>query len=337
MVVSLDFELMWGMFDKVTKESYGENLEGVHEVIPKILEVLKNNDIHATWATVGMLMSANKSELMSLTKDLTKPRYNNQELSAFEHLSKADIEETDSCYFARGLVKQIAETPNQEIASHTFSHFYCLEDQTDQATKTASLNADAEKMEAVSNELGIHLSSIVFPRNQWSKDVLRALGKTNIRTYRGTEDHFLYRARKEKEQTNLFIRGLRLLDHYLNLSGHHTYQVTTVNRNTPTGFLNIPASRFLRPYSMKLRLLEPLRLRRIKRAMERAAQNCEVFHLWWHPHNFGINQEENLRNLEELIRHFKDLKETYGMESCTMAEVSAKFSSVPTPSTTSVD
>ena len=64
------------------------------------------------------------------------------------------------------------------------------------------------------------------------------------------------------------------------------------------------------------------RLRRIKESMTYAAENNEIFHLWWHPHNFGVNKTENMRNLQELITHFEFLKEKYGMHSRNMKEIS---------------
>ena len=86
---------------------------------------------------------------------------------------------------------------------------------------------------------------------------------------------------------------------------------------------NISSSRFLRPYSQWLARLEPLRLTRILSDMSYAAQNGLVYHLWWHPHNFGIYQEENLKFLQAILDHFTKLKDTYGMESLNMNELSA--------------
>jgi hypothetical protein len=52
-VISLDFELMWGMRDKHTVETYGKNIAAVHEIIPKLLEKFNSYNIKATFATVG--------------------------------------------------------------------------------------------------------------------------------------------------------------------------------------------------------------------------------------------------------------------------------------------
>ena len=63
-IISLDFELNWGVHDVFPLERYGENLLGAREAIPRMLELFQRFDIHATWATVGMLYFENKKELL---------------------------------------------------------------------------------------------------------------------------------------------------------------------------------------------------------------------------------------------------------------------------------
>ena len=41
-IISLDFELMWGVRDKKDKTTYGNNILGVHKVIPKLLEIFSS-------------------------------------------------------------------------------------------------------------------------------------------------------------------------------------------------------------------------------------------------------------------------------------------------------
>ena len=43
-----------------------------------------------------------------------------------------------------------------------------------------------------------------------------------------------------------------------------------------------------------------LRLKRLARSIESAAREGSIFHLWWHPHNFGLHLEENLAALTKL-------------------------------------
>ena len=53
-----------------------------------------------------------------------------------------------------------------------------------------------------------------------------------------------------------------------------------------------------------------------------AAKHNEVYHLWWHPHNFGVNQQENFEFLSKILKHYSALKAQYGFESMTMSDLS---------------
>lgn len=81
------------------------------------------------------------------------------------------------------------------------------------------------------------------------------------------------------------------------------------------------SSRFLRPYSKQLAVLENLRLRRIKNGLTKAAKDNEFYHLWWQLHNFGKNIEENLQFLEEILKHVDFLRERYNFQSMHMRDV----------------
>lgn len=329
-VISLDFELMWGMFDKVTEEDYDDSLRGVHMAIPRLLSLFKEYDIHATWATVGMLTAYHTAELVELTPLFNeRPIYLRPELSAYEHFHKfkEQIDSAPDIYLAPELVEMIKDTPHQEIASHTFSHYYCLEEKKEGQDETETFTADALAIQKAFDRFNVKPTSMVFPRNQWTNEALHVLKRLGYVAYRGTEDHFLYRARTDEDQTNLIIRSLRLIDSYFNLSGHHTYKLSQVN-DSVAELKNVPASRFLRPYSKLLAPLQSLKLKRIKNSMTRAAKRGEIYHLWWHPHNFGTNQAQNFKILEAILKHYQYLNKRYFWESANMSEVAK-----PTPLT----
>ena len=52
--------------------------------------------------------------------------------------------------------------------------------------------------------------------------------------------------------------------------------------------------------------------------MTMAAKKGEIYHLWWHPHNFGINLYENMNNLKLILEHFKKLQAQYAFGNQTM-------------------
>jgi len=118
-----------------------------------------------------------------------------------------------------------------------------------------------------------------------------------------------------RRSQTLARRAARLMDAYLNLTGTHGHVPVEED-----GLVDVPSSRFLRPWEPRLAALEPLRLHRILTAMQQAAMRGEVFHLWFHPHNFGINQDRNFAALERIAVEAGRLREAHGWPSLTMAE-----------------
>jgi hypothetical protein len=125
---------------------------------------------------------------------------------------------------------------------------------------------------------------------------------------------------KAKAEEGKWKRFSRLMDFYFPVNGHRLVEPSEMN-----GMVNIPASCFLRPFSRKLSFMEGRRLARMKAEMTAAAKNKKIYHLWWHPHNFGRDMENNFEILSKLITHYNSLREKYGMETLTMGEVAERF------------
>ncbi len=313
-VISLEFELMWGVRDHHTKSTYGANVLGVRQAIPRMLEAFQRYGIRATWATVGFLFCESKDEMLDVMPK-PQPRYSAPHLSNYRYLDEVGASETaDPYYFGLSLLRQIQACPGQEIGTHTFSHFYCLENGVTNDDFRLDLNAAID----IANRRGVTLRSIVFPRNQYDDAKLAICREAGIRTFRGNERGWIYRPTAGASQ-NLRRRGLRLADTYLNLTGSNTPPAS----NNTTSLINVAASRFLRPYSARLATLDGLRLNRILNAMDAAAKSQGVFHLWWHPHNFGANLDRNMHVIEIILEHFKQLRDTKGMRSSTMGDFDA--------------
>jgi hypothetical protein len=81
---------------------------------------------------------------------------------------------------------------------------------------------------------------------------------------------------------------------------------------------------FLRPVKKENGFLENLQFSRIVKSLEFAAKNKQIFHLWWHPHNFGLNLRENIGFLRRVFNSFRELREEYGIQSLSMAETAQK-------------
>ncbi len=313
-VISLDFELFWGMRDKRTIAGYGANILGVRKALPRMLDAFDALGVKATFATVGLLFFEKKAELIKSLPEL-KPSYANKDLSPYNgHIDGIGADEaSDPYHFGASLIREIQKHPTHEIACHTFSHYYCLEHGQTEAEFAADLRAAKNAAQA----FGIDLKSFVFPRNQYNERYLGICREHGITAYRGNESSWLYGARN-KEDESQFRRALRLLDTWFDLSGPNIHPLPSNSADLP---VDLPSSRFLRPYNSRYRLLDGFKLRRITLAMDRAAKTGTLFHLWWHPHNFGSDLEENMRMLEKILAHYDHLHRSHGFQSYTMNEL----------------
>ena len=319
-VISLDFELMWGVFDVRTIQDYGTVIKNVGTVIKKTLEMFEEYNIEATFSMVGLLGFDDLRSAKKFVADINavKPSYDDGNLSSYNYLNTLDKHTDTELFFATHLIKLIQSYKVHEISTHTFSHYYCLEP----GSSVEAFRDDLLSAKQVHKNMGLSpITSIIFPRNQYDADHLKVCLEQGIFCYRGNENSTLYKPRSFTKD-NYLIRILRLLDSYVNLTGFHTTKISDLTKGK---MINIPSSRIFRSYQKKLRFLEKMKIRRIKKSMSFAAKKGEVYHLWWHPHNFGSNMDENFLNLQEVCKHFAVLKQTYDFESISMSNLANRI------------
>jgi peptidoglycan/xylan/chitin deacetylase (PgdA/CDA1 family) len=310
-VISLDFELHWGVRDIYPlDEAERTKLLAARAGIPHLLDLFGEFSAHATWAVVGLLFARSQEEAKAFRPN-QQPRYRDGQLDPYlERLGSS--ERNDPFHFAPSLIAQIAQREGQEIASHSFSHHYSMEGgQTE-----AEFEADLKSAVAIAADSGYTLRSYVFPRNQVNPGYLAALARSGFWSYRGTESASAKQAGAFADQRRPYKRAIRLVDSFIDIHGHQTSAWPV-----PASPMSIAASRYLRPHHPAFRSFEPWLLRRIGKAMRYAAQQGEIFHLWWHPEDFAPNYGENLRVLRRVLEMFDSCRTRYGMRSLTMAEV----------------
>lgn len=320
-VISLDFELLWGVRDKKTIESYGTNILGVQQAIPAMLKLFDKYQAKATFSTVGFLFAKNREELKA-SQPAVLPAYDDPKLSPYPDLAIVGNDEHDDPYhFGYSLLQQIVVNGNHEIGTHTHCHYYCLE--PGQTIESFRQDLLAAKKIGLANHINVR--SLVFPRNQFNEEYLQCCKEVGIDSYRGNPTSWLYAGRNKNDES-LTRRAFRFIDTYINLTGYHCHTKEHVTASTIT---NIAGSRFLRPWSKRFSFLDGLRLNRIKKAMLHAARAKKLFHLWWHPHNFGVNLEENYRFLEKVLKYYKKLQKKYDFESITMSGIADELKKSP--------
>jgi peptidoglycan/xylan/chitin deacetylase (PgdA/CDA1 family) len=319
-MVSLDFELHWGGFEKWALGNYSHYFLTTRNIIPKMLMLFQQYEVHTTWATVGMLFHDSKSSLIEVAPQL-QPSYNLSLLSAYNYIKHNGLgatEKEDPYHYAFSLVKQIVETPYQELGSHTFAHYYCNEP----GQTVAQFRADLRAAQQSALIYGKKLRSLVFPRNQFNEEYLRACYDEGFIAVRDNPRDWFWNIQSTQDESK-WKRLNRGADAYFPIGKKNTYTLESLEFN-PGLPVRIPASRLLRPYRPKESFLNNLKIARINSEMERAARKGEVYHLWWHPHNFGHYPNESMEGLKKILDHFSFCKEKYGMKSLNMGEIAEK-------------
>jgi peptidoglycan/xylan/chitin deacetylase (PgdA/CDA1 family) len=317
LVISLDFELHWGVRDSAPLDGNERaRLLSARQMVPRMLDLFEEFSIHATWATVGLLFARSRTEVEAF-KPTLRPKYRDSRLDPYRETLGAG-EADDPFHFAPSLIAEIASRSGQEIACHSFSHYYAMEPgQTGE-----EFEADLKSAVAIAAQSGHCLHSYVFPRNEVNPEYLSILKRSGILAYRGTEPATIKQARSFNEQRRPHRRLGRLLDSYLDLCGNQTCPWPRGGR-----LVSVAASRYLRPCSPVLQPFEAWRHARIEQAMKYAAERGEVFHLWWHPEDFSYHCRENLRFLRSVLRTFDSYRAQHGMVSVGMAEINSYIQS----------
>ncbi len=285
------------------------------QVVLDVASELSGRSVRATWATVGFLFASTREELESFSPRI-RPRYARAELDPYAE-PVGDDETADPLHLAGSLVRRLGATPGQEIGSHTFSHYYCLEAGQDED----AFRADLASARAIAAHCGLETSSLVWPRNQWNPAYAAAALDSGFSCYRGPQRSWGHRPAPALGSKKLLRRGARLADTYLWPVPPPTTAWEQVGEES--GLCNVPASAFLRPYSPKRRTLEPLRVARLTAGLRRAARAGRIFHLWWHPHNFVVDTTKSFDLLRRVLDEFARLAASEGMRSLSMGDVPA--------------
>jgi peptidoglycan/xylan/chitin deacetylase (PgdA/CDA1 family) len=305
-VISLDLELAWGMFDL----SFGKDLlltaRWTHDVgVPSLLNLLTRNGLSATWAVVGAMMRPCLPDVSRLPevhyRHLAKPW--------FSYAPKEGDETTHPEWFGERLVRMIREAkPEQEIAFHSFSH---VPFGSPGMTRERAIAEYLHCVE-IAKELGIAAASFVFPRN--SIAYLRELRDAGFTCFRDTD------------QPRIRFGSERLTSLGMIWADFAGLAPRMIEPSLKEGMVSIPGSLLLR-YAAGWRKYIPdaSRLRRLKKGLERVRRSGGVFHVWFHPENLyaGRPRLENVvaRFLEELGRLVRD-----GEVRClTMGQLAREF------------
>lgn len=318
--ISLDFELHWGCFESMELNEYQQQyFKNTRAVIPEKLKLFSENEVHVTWATVGMLFNKNVAE-WEQNKPAVIPTFDNPNVSAYEWINKHGFyAEDDPFHFAPTIIEQIKQTPYQEIGTHTYAHYFCLEP----GQSKEQFRADLRKACDIATKNGIEIRSLVFPRNQFNKEYLSVCTEVGITSIRSSPEIWYWSPATGSSFMKKFFRAG---DAYIRFQPIKPVFLKDIKIQNGLP-LHLPATRLYRPWKPSYTVQNHFKISRILNEMTVAAKRKAYYHLWWHPHNFGNHPAQCMRELQQIIQHYVFLRDKYDFQSLTMNEITTLVNS----------
>jgi len=304
--ISLDLELIWGALDLDGPERFRKACEverGV--VIDRLLDLLVEFDISATWCVLGHLFLERCEPEDGLKHpQIARPSHSWYPYDWFRQDPGGD-EWSQPLFFGRSLVEKIRSCAvPQEIGCHSFSHIVF----GDPGCSREAAESEIAECVRLARQMGIDLRSFAFPRNRVGH--LDVLGEYGFTCYRGPEPTWY---------ENTGIAGpLKRLAHLLDVFAAVKPPLVDCEA-AEFGLWNIPGSMIYFP-SHGIRRFVPMS-RRVKRAVKglnAAAREGRIFHLWFHPTNMADQMEKMFTGLRRILGHARALREQGNLEILPM-------------------
>jgi peptidoglycan/xylan/chitin deacetylase (PgdA/CDA1 family) len=295
-ILSLDFELIWGTVDVGGPEPYRRTCETEREVVlDRLLELLSEFDISATWCVVGHLFLSSCAPQDGIKHpEIVRPSHSWTTDDWFS-ADPAGTETSDPIFYGASLIERIRSCRvAQEIGCHSFSHVIFGDEGCSHQTAESEI-AECVRLAA---DRGLQLRSFAFPRNRVGHlDVLQEYGFT---CYRGPEPVW--------HESSRLPRPVKRLAHLADVVSARRPPVV-VPEESHEGVWNIPGSMMFFPMRGARRYIPvSVRVRRAVKGLERAATEGRIFHLWFHPTNLVDEQEQMFAGLRSIFESVDRLR-----------------------------
>jgi hypothetical protein len=309
-VVSVDTELGWGRGTLRDLVRYIPRLKETRGAISEILKMCERHRVAFTWAIVGGLLGDNSvnppfRQIMSPQVPYPQPHCSrNHQISL----------EDGYLWYGRDIVNSIrnCQMP-QEIGCHSFSHISYDE----QNCSVAAASSDLEHCRKMFGALGLSCQTFIFPLNKVGH--LALLPRHGFICYRGPEPN----TQSQPKFLPSFLRAFQLV--YRVIGGPSLTRPSIVLED----LVNIPASMFFRVPEIKSlfiwRKILDLQVRIAQQGLLRAARRGLVFHLWFHPFQFGFRSQEMLAALDGVLSLAIKLRGANRIEILTMSQLARRF------------
>lgn len=297
---SLDTELATGHYDGLRKQRFSPDGSRERRSIKRLLEILDEFNITATWALVGHLFHERCQHCVVCPWEGQSPGFDMAYGSAHPLWYGADIVDV---LLQRGA--------RHEYAFHGYSHR--VFDESIMTVEEAQFEID--EWLRLASRWGIIPKSVIFPRNRIG--FLGLFKEAGFICFRGEK------VMPPVSRVPLLGKALNRLDLHLQL---FVPQVCDVSLH-PTGMVNLHESQWLFRMSHRIeRLLDAcglhlFRIRPLVQSVEKAAREQKVVHLWAHPYEFRTDKDfEKLRYLFQCVAKNADMGKLLSVSMVELAE-----------------
>jgi peptidoglycan/xylan/chitin deacetylase (PgdA/CDA1 family) len=294
--LTLDVELIWGTQDLFGPDAFRHACEVERAVvIDRLLDLLVEFDISATWCVLGHLfLSHCDSQDETKHPEIVPPQHVWCRDAWFSH-DPCGSEESHPIFYGRSLVQKILTCPvPQEIGCHSFSHVIF----SDPGCSRETADSEVAACVRLARQMGLTLRSFAFPRDQVGHlDVLRQHGFT---CYRGPEPSWYAR--------HGWPGLMKRIGHLWEVLTAAQPPVILPEQIRPD-LWNIPGSMIYFPmHGLRRYIPLSLRVKRAIKGLEAAARQRRVFHLWFHPTNLAQQTEAMFAGLRTILEYARSLR-----------------------------
>ena len=282
-VISLDLELSWGMFDVAYGEELLKMARWTHDTgVPNLLGHFSRTGVSASWAIVGAMMRKSLPDVSGLPEI----RYPHFPKDWFTYVPKDGDESDHPEWFGASLVDLIRKTrPQQEIGFHSFSHVILG---APEMTRERAV-AEYQECARIAHELGIPTTCFIHPRN--AVGFLPELREAGFTCYREFPD---------LPPTNLEGKWMSIRAVSADFLGLTPPVFTPFMKD---GLVCIPGSLRVRyAAGWRKHIPDASRSRRLRKGLERVRKHGGIFHVWFHPENLYAEWPR----VENVVAHFLD-------------------------------
>lgn len=303
-VFSLDTELAWGTLNWRRQQSQKTTRNGETErrTIERLVEIMDDFGVVATWAITGHLFYGKCEDCEVCPVLELKDR--DQSFEQIWHTNHP-------MWYGSDVVELLmSRATSHEIAFHGYTHKR-FGDLTSQEAQV-----EVDEWLRLARRKNIVPTTVIFPQGSISHlDVFREAAFT---CYRGHDvPHPVF-------SIPGIGKAVRRLNGMLSVLPPRVYTLPLA----PSGLVNLPSSQWLFRTNRRIEAsLDWLNLQRIRfygtvKAIDRAARESKIIHLWAHPHEFQT--EKDFDKLRFVFGRFAKHANNGRLESITMADLARK-------------